>query len=66
MSSDLEKRNANATAAALRSISEDMTAMRAEMIEVKKTMAQLIGELQQIKQRQIHGLAGKIGTGATA
>ena len=64
--SDLDQRNATSTAASLRSMAEDMTMMRAEMIEVKKTMAQLIGELQQIKQRQIMGLANKMGTGATS
>lgn len=64
--SELDQRNATSTAASLRSMSENMTMMRAEMIEVKKTMSQLIGELQQIKQRQIMGLANKMGTGATS
>lgn len=64
--SDLENRNATAIASSLRSMSEDIMAMRGEMVELKKTLAQAIGMIQIIQQRQIHGLAAQVGTGSTS
>ena len=66
MTSELETRNATAIAESLGSMSEDMSMMRAEIIELKKTLSQTIGMIQGIQQRQIHGLVAQVGTGPTS
>jgi hypothetical protein len=64
--SDLDRRNALATCQALNALNEDVAMIRAELVELRKQYSQVLQQLQRIEQRQIHGLAAQIGTGATS
>lgn len=63
--SELETMNFKAIAASLRNMNEEMTIVKAEIVELKRTNAQLVQLLHQIQQRQIVGLAAQVGTGPT-
>lgn len=59
-------RNVNAVTQALQSQATDLTVLKGEIVELRQSVNQLTLLLNQVHQRQLHGLAANVGTGATA